>query len=177
MVSIFFSYSHRDESLRDELEKHLAGLKHQGLIDTWHDRRITAGEEVDDAISEHLEKADIILLLVSPDFIASDYCYSIEMVRALQRHNNGEARVIPVILRPCDWKDLEFGKLLATPKDGKPVTKFPNQDEAFLEVTIAKKTHYISWALHKKRPVAKHHWLTKPHRRAICQKFAQAICV
>jgi len=137
MVSVFFSYSHRDESLRDELEIHLASLKRQGLIDTWHDRQIAVGEEFDLAISEHLEKADIILLLVSPDFIASDYCYSIEMTRALERHNNGEARVIPVILRPCDWQSLDFGKLLATPTDGKPVTKFPNRDEAFLEITTA----------------------------------------
>lgn len=137
MVAVFFSYSHQDRILRDELEVHLSGLKRQGLIDTWHDRRICAGEEIDAAISEHLEKAQIILLLVSSDFIASDYCYSVEMNRALDRHRDGEAVVIPVILRPCDWTDLPFGRLLATPTDGKPVTKYANQDEAFLDITRA----------------------------------------
>lgn len=79
----------------------------------------------------------MILLLVSPDFIASDYCYEREMNRALERHQRGDARVIPVILRPCDWKDLPFGKLLATPKDGRPITKWPNVDEAFQDVVSA----------------------------------------
>ena len=135
MANIFFSYSHRDESLRDELEIHLAALKRQGVIKTWHDRRIEAGKEVDHAISEYLEKADIILLLVSPYLIASDYCYDVEMKRAIERHEAGEARVIPVILHPCDWHGLPFGKLMATPKDGKPVSKFPNQHDAFYEIS------------------------------------------
>jgi hypothetical protein len=137
MVVLFFSYSHRDESLRDELEIHLSSLKRQGVIETWHDRRIGAGKEFDSEISEHLESAQIILLLVSPYFIASDYCYDIEMTRALERHRAGEARVIPVILHPCDWHSLPFGKLTAVPKDGKPVSKYPNQHDAFLEVTLA----------------------------------------
>src|SRR5262249_6285750 len=119
MATLFFSYSHRDEDLRDELETHLAALKRQGVIETWHDRRIGAGQEVDNTISEHLEDADIILLLVSPYFIASDYCYDVEMARAMERHDAKLARVIPVILHPCDWHNLPFGKLLATPKDGK----------------------------------------------------------
>lgn len=137
MITLFFSYSHRDEALRDELETHLAMLKRQGVISTWHDRRIGAGKEFDQEISQHLEEAGIILLLVSPDFLASDYCYDVEMTRALERHKSGEARVIPVILRPCDWHRAPFGKLLAVPKDGKPVTKYPNQDDAFLEVVRA----------------------------------------
>src|SRR5688572_23072357 len=126
MVKVFFSYSHRDESLRDELEIHLSSLKRQGVIETWHDRRIGAGKEFDSEISEHLETAQIILLLISPYFIASDYCYDIEMARALELHNTGEARVIPVILHPCDWHNLPFGKLTAAPKDGKAVSKYPN---------------------------------------------------
>ena len=134
MATLFFSYSHVDENLRDQLEIHLASLRRQGLIDSWHDRRITAGEDFGDAIDEHIDTADVILLLVSPDFIASDYCYEREMKRALEKHERGEARVIPVILRPCDWHDLPFGKLLATPKDGRPITKWPNADEAFQEV-------------------------------------------
>lgn len=137
MITLFFSYSHKDETLRDELEVHLSLLKKQGVIETWHDRRIGPGKEFEKEISEHLEKADIILLLVSPYFLASDYCYDIEMIRALKRHERGEARVIPVILDPCDWKTAPFGKLQAVPKDGKPVSKFPNQHDAFLEVVQA----------------------------------------
>ncbi|MCK9418651.1 MAG: toll/interleukin-1 receptor domain-containing protein [Nitrospirae bacterium] len=119
------------------MEIHLSALKRQGLIDTWHDRRIGAGEEIDHVISEHLEKADIILLLVSPYFIASDYCYDVEMKRAIERQKAGEARVLPVILHPCDWHSLPFGKLMATPTDGKPVSMFPNQHAAFLEISQA----------------------------------------
>jgi hypothetical protein len=78
-----------------------------------------------------------VLLLISPDFIASDYCYEREMERALERHHKGEARVIPVILRPCDWHGLRFGELLATPKDGRPIVKWPNVDDAFLDVVNA----------------------------------------
>lgn len=137
MVCVFFSYSHRDEDLRNELEVHLTMLKRQGVIATWHDRRIGAGQEFGKEISQHLEEAGIILLLVSPYFLASDYCYDMEMKRALERHERGEARVIPVILRPCDWHSAPFGKLLAVPKDGKPVTKYADQHDAFLEIVQA----------------------------------------
>lgn len=137
MIKLFFSYSHRDESLRDELEIHLAALKRQRVIQTWHDRRIGAGRDFSSEISEHLESAQIILLLISPYFIASDYCYDIEMKRALERHKSGETRVIPVILHPCDWQSLPFGNLMAVPKGGKPISNFPNQHDAFLEVTLA----------------------------------------
>lgn len=137
MISVFFSYSHEDEQLRNQLEQQLAILKRQNVIATWHDRRITAGEVVDHAISSNLEMANIILLLVSPAFLASDYCYDHEMQRAMERHGAGEAVAIPVILRPCDWHGTPFGKLLATPTDGKPVTQWADRDQAFLEVTKA----------------------------------------
>lgn len=140
MARLFFSYSHRDEVLRDELEVHLATLKRQGIIESWHDRRIGAGKEFDHEISEHLEEADLVLLLISPYFIASDYCYDVELQRAMERHKAGEARVIPVILQPCDWKTLSFGKLLAIPRDGKPISKFPNMHDGFLEVVQAIRT-------------------------------------
>jgi len=132
--SVFFSYSHADEGLRDQLEKQLAMLKRQGVIETWHDRRIGAGQNIDHAIDERINRDEIILLLVSPDFIASDYCYEIEMQRAMERHNLGEAIVIPVILRACDWQPSPFGKLNATPRDGKPITQWADVDEAFLQV-------------------------------------------
>jgi hypothetical protein len=135
LPSIFFSYSHADEALRDQLEKQLATLKRQGVIETWHDRRIGAGQEFDHVISQHVENDDIILLLVSPDFLASDYCYDREMLRAMERHEEGSAIVIPVILRACDWHHAPFGKLLAVPTDGKPVTQWTDRDQALLEVT------------------------------------------
>lgn len=122
MATLFFSYSHKDEALRDQLETQLAMLKRQGVIETWHDRRIVAGSDLDHAINAHVETDEVILLLVSPDFLASDYCYEIEMTRAMERHAVGEAVVIPIILRPCDWHGSPFGKLVATPPDGRPVT-------------------------------------------------------
>jgi TIR domain len=134
MSKLFFSYSHKDEVLRDELEIHLSMLKRQKLIETWHDRRIGAGKEFGKEISENLESADVILLLVSPYFLASDYCYDVEMSHALRKHQQNQARVIPVILHPCDWHSSPFGNLLAAPRDGKPISKYPNQHDAFLEV-------------------------------------------
>ncbi|POA28208.1 MULTISPECIES: toll/interleukin-1 receptor domain-containing protein [unclassified Pseudomonas] len=134
MPNVFFSYCHADEALRDQLEKQLSMLKRQGVIETWHDRRINAGQEIDASIDNHINTDEIILLLVSPDFIASDYCYNVEMARAMERHEAKQATVIPVILRACDWHHAPFGKLLGTPLDGKPVTLWPDRDEAFLQV-------------------------------------------
>jgi hypothetical protein len=136
MSKVFMSYSHKDEALRDELEIHLALLKRQGLISTWHDRKISPGDEFGNEIDINLEDSDIILLLVSPYFLASDYCYDIEMKRALERHENGESRVIPIILEHCDWHPAPFGRLLALPKDGNPVREYPNQNKAFSEIAI-----------------------------------------
>lgn len=137
MARIFFSYSHADEALRDQLETQLSMMKRQGLIEAWHDRRILAGNNFEHEISANLESAEIVLLLVSPDFLASDYCYDLEMLRALELHRAGEATVIPVILRACDWHGSPFGKLNAVPRDGRPVTQWPDRDEAFLEVVKA----------------------------------------
>lgn len=109
-------------------------LKRQGIIETWHDRRLNAGDELKEEIDSALEDADIVLLLVSADFIASSYCYEAEMTRALERHKRGEARVIPIILRHCDWQSAPFGTILTAPKDGKPVTSWPDIDEAFADV-------------------------------------------
>lgn len=132
---IFISYSHADEALRNELEVHLSMLKRQGLVDVWHDRRLVAGDHLDWTISRELDEADVILLLVSPNFLASDYCYQIEKGRALERHREGTARLISVILRPCDWTHTDLAQFLVVPKDAKPVTQWPDRDEAFLDVT------------------------------------------
>jgi len=135
MIKGFLSYSHVDDNYRNELQKHLMSLQHQAIIETWHDRRIVACEEWAGRIDDELNHADIILLLVSSDFIASSYCYDLEMKQALIRHERGESFVIPVILRSCHWTGLPFGKLQAATKDGKPVEKYPSVDDAFLEVT------------------------------------------
>jgi hypothetical protein len=133
-IEVFLSYSHRDEGLRHELDKHLSGLRRAGVISAWHDRMIDAGKEWEREIDSHLESASVILLLVSADFIASEYCYDKEMKRALQRHAAGEARVVPVILRPSDWQGLPFSKLQALPEKGRPVTSWPNRDKALANV-------------------------------------------
>jgi len=130
MVKVFFSYSHKDEELRNELEEHLALLKRQGIIASWHDRRISAGNDFGEDISENLESANLILLLISASFLASDYCYEKEMRRALEKHDEGSAVVVPVILHPCDWHSSPFGKLRATPTDGKAVSMHANQHQA-----------------------------------------------
>jgi len=133
-VEIFYSYSHQDETLRDELEKQLSILKKLKIVRTWHDRKIYAGNEWADDINDHLNTADIILLLISADFLASEYCYEIELDRAMKRHEAREARVIPIILRDVDWRDAPFGKLQALPSNAKPITSWPNRDEAFADV-------------------------------------------
>lgn len=133
-VNIFISYSHRDEALRLQLEKHLASLKRQKIIKAWHDRKIEAGMDWASQIDNNLNKADIILLLISPDFIFSNYCSEIEMELAIRRHEAGEAILIPIILEPCDWQWLPFGKYQAFPKDAKPITTWANLNEAFLDV-------------------------------------------
>lgn len=121
-VTIFVSYSHKDQALREELEKHLAILRRQGVIKTWHDRKITAGIEWRGALDENLMSAALILLLISPDFMASDYCYDIEMGRALLRHESRQARVVPIILRQVMSDKSPFAKLQALPTDGQAVT-------------------------------------------------------
>ena len=133
-IRVAFSYSHKDEELRDQLETHLKLLQRQGVISTWHDRKILGGEDWAGVIDDNFKRADLILLLVSADFLASDYCYQTEMRMALEREAKGEARVVPVILRACDWKGAPFGKLQGFPKDMKPVTSWSNRDEAWTDV-------------------------------------------
>jgi hypothetical protein len=133
-LRLFVSYCHADETLKNELVRHLTPLKHLGLIEVWHDRKIPAGGEWDQIISENLEGADIILLLVSIDFINSKYCNDIELERAIERHEEKSAVVIPVILRSCMWQHTSFSKLQAIPRDGKPVCSHQEKDEAFTEI-------------------------------------------
>ena len=145
-ITLFFSYSHQDEALRDELAKHLSLLERQGVLSSWHDRQIAPGSEWAGQIDHYLEQAQIILLLVSSDFLASNYCYDIELGRALERHEAGEAVVVPVILRSVDWQGAPFRRLQALPKNGEPVTAWGDRDAAFTDV--AKGIRKVAASLH-----------------------------
>jgi tetratricopeptide (TPR) repeat protein len=134
-VKLFFCYAREDRALRDELEQHLSLLKRQKHITTWYDREITPGTEWKQEIDTHLDSSHIILLLVSRDFLASDYCYGIEMKRAMERHEAGTARVIPIILRPVHWEGAPFSHLQVLPTDALPVTQWPDHELAFLDIT------------------------------------------
>ena len=134
-VKLFYSYSHKDERYRERLETHLSLLKREGLLEEWHDRKIIPGQNWKEVLDENLETSDVVVLLVSPDFLASDYCYEREMKRALERHDKGESKVIPVIVRPCDWEWAPFSKLQALPKDAKAITEWSNRDKGWLSVT------------------------------------------
>jgi hypothetical protein len=136
-IEVFISYSHKDENLREELEKHLKVLQRQGVIKSWSDRNIPAGSEWEKQILKNLQRAQIILLLVSADFNASDYCQYNEVNQAMEQHKTGDSIVVPVILRTCDWESMPYGKLQAVPKEARPVTSRKNQDEAFAEIAKA----------------------------------------
>ncbi len=133
IIKIFYSYSRKDLDMRNMLEDHLSALRAANKISTWHDLELEAGTEWEPAILHKLDTADIILLLVSRNFIASKYCYGTELRRAIARHTEGTARVIPVILRSCDWNhaDVPFSKLNVLPTHAKPITSWTDQEEAF----------------------------------------------
>jgi hypothetical protein len=134
-ISVFFSYSREDLDLRNKLGKHLRSLERQGVITSWYDRQIQAGSEWKEEIEHHIHTADIILLLISSDFIDSKYCYEIEMPQAIDRHDAGEACVVPILLRPVEgWKYLPFAKLQVYPSGGKPVTDWHNSDNAYVDI-------------------------------------------
>lgn len=133
-IDIFCSYSHKDQVFLDELRLHLSPLQRQGLISLWNDSDITPGTQWEDEIDKQLRKAQIILLLISPDFMASDYCYSVQLKQAIERHQRKEVRVIPIILRPTHWEVEPLKKLLALPKNAVPITLWENRDAAFLDV-------------------------------------------
>lgn len=134
MIEIFISYSQKDDKLRAKLETHLSNLRRQGLIRPWSDRAIEAGREWAEDKKAYLESAKVILLLISPDFMASDDCYDIELQRAIERHHAGTAKVIPILLRPVDWQGAKFSELQVLPTSGVAITLSPNEDAAFEEV-------------------------------------------
>jgi hypothetical protein len=133
-LKVFFSYSHRDDEFREELITHMAALQREGLVETWNDRQISGGKKWKGCIDDNLKTADIVLLLVSADFIRSRYCWDIEMREALVRQKRGETRVIPILLRECDWEIAPVRDLNPLPAFGKAVTDFTNRDAAWKAV-------------------------------------------
>ncbi|WGS84614.1 toll/interleukin-1 receptor domain-containing protein [Methylomonas sp. UP202] len=164
-ITLFYSYSHKDEEIRNELDKHLSILKRQGVISEWYDRKISGGTEWESEIDQQLQSASIILLLISSDFLASDYCYGKELKIAMERHESGQARVIPIIIRSVDWNQAPFGKLQALPKDAKPVKSWNDVDEAFTNIAQGIRTAIDEI---KVRPVAKE---TTTDISALVKKF------
>ena len=133
-LRLFISYSHEDEKMKNDLDKHLVMLKRSGKIEVWNDRKLVAGEEWDSGIKKEMQSADIILLLISADFNNSEYIWKEELAHAMQRHEQGTARVVPVILRKCEWKDMPYAKLQALPRGARPVTDFIDKDDAFTDI-------------------------------------------
>jgi hypothetical protein len=131
---MFLSYSHEDEDLKKLFVKHMAPLRRANLALIWHDRDIRASEDWKNQIDTHLTSAKIILLLVSASFIESDYCYCNEMRIALERHKRGEAKVVPIIVRPAAWENTPLHALQAIPRNAQPVEMWSNKDEAWLNV-------------------------------------------
>lgn len=138
---IFISYSHKDEGHREDFEDHLAMLKRRGIVDVWHDRKITPGEDWKGEIDRSLEDAEIVILLISPSFLASEYCYDVELKRAIERKAEGSVEIISILVRPCDWFECEFSKYQAVPKDAKPITTWDDADSAWLDVVKGLRRH------------------------------------
>jgi hypothetical protein len=138
---VFISYSHKDELHKEDLDEHLTMLKRNDCISVWHDRKIMPSDEWKNNIDLNLEEADRIIFLVSPSFLASDYCYDKEVKRAVERHQSGSAKIISVIVRPCDWSACSFSKYQAVPKDGRPITTWGDKDLAWVDAIEGIKKH------------------------------------
>lgn len=133
-LNAMISYCHADEAIKIELEKHLSALKRMKLVSVWTDRKISPGQNWETQISANLDSSSIIILLVSADFINSEYCYGIEMERAMERHDAKQAVVIPVLIRSCMWDFAPFAKIQALPKDMRAVSSWSDKDAAFVNI-------------------------------------------
>ncbi len=133
-LNIFLSYAHEDEAMKTQLDRNLIMLRRSEKINVWQDRQIMAGMEWDESIAKELESADIILLLISVDFNNSQYIWDKELKIAMERHERKEARVIPIILRTCEWSEMPYAKLQALPTGAKPISSFADKDEAYTDV-------------------------------------------
>jgi adenylate kinase family enzyme len=135
-LEVFCCYAREDQEMLERLKKHLAPMQRSGQITIWSDFNLNAGVEWEKEQHQHLESADIVLLLISPDFMNSDYCYSTEMARSIQRHDEGSAHIIPILLRSTYWKDAPFANIQMAPMDAKPVTRWPDLDDALHDITV-----------------------------------------
>jgi len=164
-LEVFYSYSHKDGKLREQLGTHLALLQREGLIRSWSDHCIRAGDEWRGEIDEHVRSAGLILLLISPDFMASDYCFDVEMKIAMERHGKNETIVVPILMKSCDWKGAPFSKLQGLPRNGKAVDLWPNRNQAF--TAIAKELRErVTQKAEEDGPARKKYltWVGKQHR-------------
>jgi hypothetical protein len=151
--NVFISYSHKDEGFRNELEDHLSMLRRKEVISVWHDRKILAGDDWKGEIDENMDKANIVLFLISPSFLASDYCYDIEVKKAIENRELGKCQIISIIIRPCDWHDCEFSRFQAVPKDGIPISTWGNRDEAWLDAINGIKKHVVNFRSVEQAPL------------------------
>lgn len=133
-MKAFFSYSHHDSKYLEAVHKHLSQVKRDGLITTWYDREILAGSRFSDEIVKELDSSQLFIAIVSPDFISSNYCYDVEMTRALKKNDAGEMRIISIIVEPCEWKQTPLSNLKAVPRDGFPVSEWTNPNKAYLDI-------------------------------------------
>lgn len=166
-LKIFYCYAHEDQSLRDGLEKHLSPLKRLGRIIDWCDREIRPGTNWRQEIDAHLNDADVILLLVSPGFIASDYCYSVEMQRAITRHQIEDIYVLPIILRPVHWEETILGKLQALPTGAKPITKWRRRDDAYWDI--------VNGITKIVKPLLAQQYRDEGHEHALAHNYEKAL--
>src|SRR3954452_18293023 len=133
-VDAFISYAHVDDKRRERLHKHLVMLRRDGLLRDWSDHEILVGDRIDTEVDTALDRSGLFVALVSPDYLASSYCYEKEFQRAQELEMAGRLRIAAVILEPCDWLNSPFSKLLVLPKDGKPVSDWTNENTAYLNV-------------------------------------------
>jgi|SRR5579859_1407274 len=134
-IKLFYCYARSDKTLRDRLEKHIRALNRHYHLTHWHDREILPGKEWGHEIHFHLDTADIIFLLISPDFMTSDYCYGVEMKRALERHKEGTCRVIPILLRPVsNWQVAPFSTIQLLPRNTRPITSWRKKDQVYEDI-------------------------------------------
>ena len=133
-MEAFISYSHKDSEYLERLKVHLANMKRQNLITEWTDNEIHAGDSIDEDVLRKLNNSEVFIALLSPDYLASKYAYEIEFKKAQELQENGSLIIVPIIVEPCDWQKTPFGVLKALPKDGKAISEWTNENNAFLNV-------------------------------------------
>ncbi len=169
-IKVFCSYSHKDIEFLNLLRGHLAVLERQGLIMTWNDELLVPRARIEKAIAQQLESCDLFVFLVSSDFLSSYFCIEKELANALERNDEGSLTVVPIIVRPCDWRESEFAHLLALPKDGIAVTTWPDRDSAMHNVVeglrrTIRQMHSGIWAAGRSSSFGKGSLVANPERK------------